>query len=615
MDAAFVDAEGYDETGGFSPWLYRDESGGIAEELLYWGEDYYEEDYFREAVRALRPVVLEPYLDDDYAETLMTTISVPLLDPYGTVYGVFGLDIDLATLSERLGAGEGADVGSAWSALVSPEGMILGHTDPALVAKPFDEIEVDGAASLLEAADALSSATAASGSWDRKVKVAEPVEFVSGLTGSRSYAAVATVDIAGIASWRLVTAVPVVLAEQAANQAANGMVATALALVLLLLGATLFTARTVTRPVTSVAMAFARMADGDFSRRLETTRRDEIGALIGGFNEVGASVSEIVRSVRSSVAELESGALDLARATGATEKTIGRIAATTTRLRELAEAQDERLRASAQAVVGIGDDADGLTSLVAEQSKALERSRGSIDAFSERLSSSGSMIAGMDEAFGELRKSSETGSATISGVRELSEDVLRKSGSLGEASEVIASIASQTNLLAMNAAIEAAHAGEAGKGFAVVADEIRKLAESTAERSKEIQAILTEVNEAVEAMRERSGDADTSFGHVRALIDRVGALESGIRETMVAESEEGRRLVVELERMGELSAQVKEGANGIRQANREVSESVSGLGRSSAVLRQLSAAVDRETEGLRAIATQLRAEADRTGEL
>jgi hypothetical protein len=102
---------------------------------------------------------------------------------------------------------------------------------------------------------------------------------------------------------------------------------------------------------------------------------------------------------------------------------------------------------------------------------------------------------------------------------------------------------------------------------------------------------------------------------VRALIDRVGELEAGIREAMMAESEGGRRLVTELERMGELSAKVKEGANGIRLSNREVSEGVAGLGRSSAVLRQLSAAVDRETEGLRAIASQLRAEADRTGEL
>ncbi|MBN1243462.1 MAG: methyl-accepting chemotaxis protein [Spirochaetales bacterium] len=614
-DADFVGAEGYDETGGFSPWLYRDESGGIAEELLYWGEDYYEEDYFREAIRALRPVVLEPYLDDDYAGTLMTTISVPLIDPYGTAYGVFGLDIDLATLSEQVGAGEGADVAASWSALVSPEGMILGHTDPALVAKPFDEVESEGAAVLLEAADALSAATAGDGAWNTETKVAEPIAFDSILSGQPSYGAVATVDIGGIATWRLVTSVPVALAEKAANEAAIGMATTALALVLLLLGATLFTARAVTRPVTSVAMAFARMADGDFSGRLDSRRQDEIGALIAGFNEVGASVSEIVRSVRGSVAELETGARDLAQATSATEKTISRIATTTTRLHELAEAQDERLRGSAEAVIGISGDADGLTALVAEQSKALERSRSSIDAFSERLTSSGAMIAGMDEAFGELRKSSETGSATISGVRELSEDVLRKSGSLGEASEVIASIASQTNLLAMNAAIEAAHAGDSGRGFAVVADEIRKLAESTAERSKEIQAILTEVNEAVEAMRERSGDADTSFAHVRALIDRVGTLESGIREAMVAESEEGRRLVVELERMDGLSTKVKEGANGIRLANREVSESVTGLGRSSAVLRQLSAAVDKETDGLRGIVVQLRAEADRTGEL
>ena len=117
------------------------------------------------------------------------------------------------------------------------------------------------------------------------------------------------------------------------------------------------------------------------------------------------------------------------------------------------------------------------------------------------------------------------------------EEIQATTKRMSKAVSVIREIAAQTNLLSLNAAIEAAKAGELGKGFAVVAEEVRKLADRSAEATKEIIILIAEVDEAVTAGFESVGtcvEMLTSIGD-----DLTALVASSAQVTETLESQVG----------------------------------------------------------------------------
>lgn len=192
------------------------------------------------------------------------------------------------------------------------------------------------------------------------------------------------------------------------------------------------------------------------------------------------------------------------------------------------------------------------------QFAAIEESAAAVEQMIAMLTNASGMASGKRAQIENLAQKAVTGEkdmeATVQAIRAVSEGV----ASISELISVIHNIADETNLLAMNAAIQAAHAGDAGRSFAVVAGEIRKLAETTGGKARNISSSLGAIVDRIRisdgmTVRTGRGMKDISVG-VASMTDEMGALINSLGEI----SSGGGQVTEGIEEMRNLSMHVKD---------------------------------------------------------
>ncbi|PTU74655.1 methyl-accepting chemotaxis protein [Pseudomonas mangrovi] len=559
---AGTEGDGYDGSGRFIPYWYRNADGSLGLDPLYGFDSekllptqVREGEYYLCPKETRQACLMDPATYQvGEKEILITSLTVPLLHQ-GEFLGIAGVDLSLSFIQDLLIKADGGLYGGAGEmALISANGHLVAHTGaPDKLGQSIKGI--------LDANELANLGRLVPGQtfYDideehNHIEVFVPLE----LKGARK-------------PWLLMLQLPLDiaraelnefqagLAEQqradVRNMAFAGLLIAAIGLLLIW-----FVAQRIAAPLRQMAEMLDDIAkgDGDLTQRLHVQRRDELGRIASGFNtfldKLQTMISQVVSSVQK-VSDSSESTADIAIQTNmGIQKQMAEIDQVATAVHQMTATAQDVARNATQAA-----EAAGNADRSANQGKrVVEDSATAITALATEIGRAVAVVQ-------NLAKDSENINAILVAIR---------------------GIAEQTNLLALNAAIEAARAGEQGRGFAVVADEVRNLAQKTQQATQEIQAMIQQLQsgtqEVVNVMEQSQARTDSSVRQAAAAAEALEAITQAVSvindmNTQIASAAEEQSAVAEdinrnISNIGQVANEVAQGADQASQASAELTK-------------------------------------------
>ncbi|OIQ08313.1 methyl-accepting chemotaxis protein McpB [Moorella thermoacetica] len=328
-----------------------------------------------------------------------------------------------------------------------------------------------------------------------------------------------------------------------------------------------FISRQIARPVIALAGQADILATGNLQVDIDASYYGELGILSRSLKAMVNNFRDIVRKVQDGAAHLASSAQELSASTEEASRAVEQVAAAVQDMAKGANEQAVQAQNITEMVQGIAADIGTASSMVQEIAASSQQVRRLI---SDGLNAVEDQDKKMTENVGATMNASEA-------VREL----VQQAGEVGGILKTIASLAEQTNLLALNAAIEAARAGEHGRGFAVVAEEVRKLAEESAQATKEIEEIVAKIQSGARGAAGEMEKAQAAVEAQKAAVQHTDAVFQDIaRETQIVTGDI-QKMVTAIEGIKDETQHISEAVQAVAAAAEENGASAEEISASS----------------------------------